>query len=86
VTGCPETVADEMQHFQEATGIDGFNLAYTVLPECFEDFVELVVPELQKRKVFKTQYRQGTLRQKLFSAGDRLPASHPADGYRNLTG
>jgi alkanesulfonate monooxygenase len=86
VTGCPETVADEMQHFQEATGIDGFNLAYTVLPECFEDFVELVVPELQKRKVFKTGYRQGTLRQKLFSAGDRLPASHPADGYRNLTG
>ena len=67
------------------TGIDGFNLAYTVLPECFEDFVDLVVPELQKRGVYKTAYAPGTLRNKLFEAGDRVPDNHAAAGYRRLS-
>ena len=69
--------------FADQTGVDGFNLAYAVFPESFTDFIDLVVPELQKRGRFKTEYAKGTLREKLFPGGGaRLPASHPAAGYR----
>ncbi|MNW14983.1 Dimethyl-sulfide monooxygenase [compost metagenome] len=47
--------------------------------------VELLVPELQKRGVYKTEYRSGTLREKLFGDGPRLPANHPGAGYRDLS-
>jgi hypothetical protein len=50
-----------------------------VAPECFADFGRLVVPELQSRGAFKTAYRPGSLRQKLFGQA-RLPGSHPARG------
>ena len=80
--GSPGQVADEMIAWIAATGIDGFNLAYAVTPESFEDFVELVVPELQRRGVYKQDYRPGTLREKLFGAGPRLTPPHPAAQYR----
>jgi hypothetical protein len=53
-----------------------------VTPESFEDFVELVVPELQRRGVYKRDYRRGSLREKLFGAGARLTPPHPAAKYR----
>ncbi len=65
VVGSPAQVADAMQGWMEAADLDGFVLARTVAPECFEDFVDLVVPELQRRGVYKTQYEPGTLRAKL---------------------
>jgi hypothetical protein len=65
----------------DETGIDGFNLAYVVMPESFTDLVDLVVPELQARRRFKTAYRQGTLREKLFGRS-RLPESHPGAAVR----
>ena len=82
IVGSPTTVADELQAWMEATDIDGFNLAYTVLPECYEEFVDMVVPELQARGIYKTAYQAGTMRRKLFGEGDRLPSSHPADAFR----
>lgn len=82
IVGSPQTVADQLQGWMDATDIDGFNLAYTVLPECYEEFIDLVVPELQARGVYKTAYLDGTMRHKLFGEGDRLPASHPAHGFR----
>jgi hypothetical protein len=82
--GSPSTVADLMQEWVEDTDVDGFNLAYAVTPESFEDTVDLLVPELQKRGVYKTEYRQGTLREKLGAAGPRLVAPHPGAAYRNL--
>jgi long-chain alkane monooxygenase len=82
IVGSPERVVDEMVRWMEETGVDGFNLAYAVTPETFEDFVELVVPELQRRGLYKTQYAPGTLREKLFGAGPRLAAPHPAIDYR----
>ena len=52
-------------------------------PETFADIVDLVVPELQARGVYKTAYAAGTLREKLYGHGRaRLPASHPAAAYR----
>lgn len=80
--GSPQTVADKLQHWFEVSGIDGFNLAYTVMPESVDNFVDMVVPELQKRGIYKTAYTNGTMRHKLFGEGARVSASHPAARYR----
>ncbi len=84
--GSPARVADEMQRWVEEAGIDGFNLAYAVTPESFVDFVDLVVPELQRRGAFKRDYAPGTYREKLFGAGRaRLPDVHPAARWRRIS-
>lgn len=80
--GSAETVADKMQTWMEETDVDGFNMAYTVMPEGINEFVELVVPELQRRGIYKTAYTRGTVREKLFGRGPRLQAPHPAVKYR----
>ncbi len=84
--GSPQTVADLLQEWVEDTDVDGFNLAYAVTPETFEDTVDLLVPELQKRGVYKKDYAKGTLREKLFGQGPRLQAPHPAVNFRDLSG
>ena len=78
IVGSPSRVADEMQAWMDEADVDGFNLSRTVMPECVEDFVALVVPELQSRGVMKQAYAPGTLREKLFGGSARLPPSHPA--------
>ncbi|MET4355521.1 hypothetical protein ABIC08_005473 [Bradyrhizobium sp. RT9b] len=82
--GSASTVADILQEWVEETDVDGFNLAYAVTPETFEDVVNLLVPELQKRGVYPTSYRPGILREKLFGEGPYLPSSHPAAAYRDI--
>ncbi|MDR9809841.1 LLM class flavin-dependent oxidoreductase [Rhizobium hidalgonense] len=83
MVGAPEQIADRLQTWIGEGDIDGFNLARTVAPESLRDFVELVVPVLQERGVFKADYEQGPLRQKLFGGGNgRLPAAHPAALFR----
>jgi len=76
--GSATDVADAMESWISHTGVDGFNLAYAVLPETFTDIVDLLVPELQARGLYKTEYASGTLREKLFGAGPHLADSHPA--------
>ncbi len=83
IVGSPQRVADELQAWVEETDIDGFNLAYAVTPETFSDIVDLLVPELQRRGVYKTEYAKGTLRNKLFGRSAYLQAPHPAAGYRH---
>ena len=82
LVGSPQTVVDEMQAWIDETGVDGFNLAYTVMPECINDFVELVGPEMQRRQIYKTKYKSGTVREKIFGGGPRLQAPHPAVEFR----
>ncbi len=83
IIGSPSQVADELESWIDETGVDGFNLAYIVTPESFSDFVDLVVPELQRRGIYKREYRPGTLREKLYGSGrSRLPANHPAARHR----
>ncbi|MBD9665447.1 LLM class flavin-dependent oxidoreductase [Variovorax sp. VRV01] len=86
IVGDASQVADELQSWIDETGVDGFNLSRTVVPESYEDFVDLVVPELQNRGVYKTAYAEGSLRHKLFDAGDRLPARHAAAQFRHGAG
>ena len=81
IVGDPHQVADALVAWTEDANVDGFILSRTVTPECFADFIDLVVPALQRRGAFKEQYAPGTLRQKLFGA-DRLPGSHPAAAER----
>jgi FMN-dependent oxidoreductase (nitrilotriacetate monooxygenase family) len=78
IVGSPSHVANELLAWVSEADVDGFNLSRTVIPECVEDFVELVVPELQTRGVMKRSYAPGTLREKLFGGPARLPSSHPA--------
>jgi long-chain alkane monooxygenase len=82
IVGSAARVADELIEWVRETDVDGFILSRTVTPECFVDFIDLVVPELQKRGVYKEAYASGSLRAKLFGAGDRLPTTHPAAAYR----
>ena len=86
VVGDPRQVADALQAWMEEADVDGFNLSRTVVPECLEAFIELVVPVLQERGLYKTAYAAGTYREKLFGAGPRLPATHAAASHRNWNG
>ena len=72
----------ELERWIEVGGIDGFNLAYVVTPGSFEEFVELVVPELRARGRLDQQPGT-TLRGRLNGTGDAVvPAWHPAHAYR----
>jgi long-chain alkane monooxygenase len=82
--GGPQTVADLLEEWVEDTAVDGFNLAYAVTHETFSDIVTHLVPELQKRGRYKHDYAPGTLREKLFGGGPRLPNTHVGARYRNL--
>ena len=82
IVGSAEQVADALMEWVDIADVDGFNLSRTVMPECLEGFIDRVVPVLQQRGVFKTAYAPGTYRQKIFGAGDRLPASPPAAAER----
>lgn len=86
IVGSASDVADSLQSWVAETDVDGFNLASVVWPETFVDLVDLLIPELQRRGVFKREYPAGTLREKLFGGGPRLSAPHPGARYRDLRG
>jgi len=63
--GTPRSVADQMEAWFTAPACDGFVLAATHMPGAYEDVVRLLVPELQRRCLFQTEYRGATLRENL---------------------
>lgn len=65
VVGTPEQVADLIETWYREGAVDGFNLMIDVLPDGLRDFVEQVVPLLQTRGVFRTEYTGETLRANL---------------------
>ncbi|CAM3946827.1 Dimethyl-sulfide monooxygenase [Pseudomonas reidholzensis] len=86
LVGSAQTVADQLQEWVEDTDVDGFNLASVVAPETFAAVVDLLVPELQRRGLFKREYAEGSLRNKLFGHGDQLRAPHPVARLRAEAG
>jgi FMN-dependent oxidoreductase (nitrilotriacetate monooxygenase family) len=86
MAGTPSEVADEIEAWIDETGLDGFNLAYVAAHRTFEDIVELLIPELQRRGRYRDEYEPGTYREKLFAGGARLPANHSGARYRKLAG
>jgi len=65
VVGTPAKIADTIQQWFEQGAADGFNVMPPVLPESLNDFVDLVIPELQRRGIFRTAYEGKTLRENL---------------------
>lgn len=83
IAGTPSEVADRIEEFIDTTDADGINLIQHLSPGTFADFVEHVVPELQRRGRYRTAYTPGeTLRERLFGAGNARPLpDHPASTY-----
>ncbi len=63
--GTPATIADEMEEWLQSEGSDGFNVMFPYLPEGLDDFVDKIVPELQRRGIFRKEYQGTTLRENL---------------------
>jgi alkanesulfonate monooxygenase len=63
--GTPESIADEMEEWIETEGSDGFNVLFSHLPGGLDDFVDKVVPVLQRRGLFRREYEGKTLRENL---------------------
>lgn len=74
VVGTPESIADQLEHWFKTEAADGFNILSPTLPQGLQDFAGLVIPELQRRGLFRTEYTGRTLREHL---GLPRPA-HPA--------
>jgi len=63
--GTPQSIADEMQEWLDSEGCDGFNVMFPWLPGGLDAFVDKVVPELQRRGIFRREYEGRTLRENL---------------------
>jgi FMN-dependent oxidoreductase (nitrilotriacetate monooxygenase family) len=63
--GTPKSLADDMQAWLEAGACDGFNLLFPHYPKPLEEWVTLVIPELQRRGIFRTEYEGKTFRENL---------------------
>jgi len=65
VTGTAADVADQMEHWFRHEGADGFNLLGATVPDSLDDFIRMVLPELRRRNLFRTEYEGFTLRENL---------------------
>ena len=63
--GTPQSIADTMEEWFVTKGCDGFNIMPPYLPGSLRDFTTLVIPELQRRKLFREEYEGQTLRENL---------------------
>jgi len=78
IVGSPSTVADELTRWMNETGIAGYNLAHAVKYRDIADFIELAVPELQRRGLMWSEYEGSSLREKLYGPGVvRVREDHP---------
>ncbi len=74
MVGTPHEIADTMQAWLDAEACDGFNVMFPTVPAGLDDFCDLVVPELQRRGLFRTAYEGTTLR-------DHLGLHRPANRF-----
>jgi FMN-dependent oxidoreductase (nitrilotriacetate monooxygenase family) len=65
MVGTPAMIADQMEQWLVEEGSDGFNVMFPYLPGGLDDFVDKVIPELQKRGLFRREYEGATLRENL---------------------
>jgi alkanesulfonate monooxygenase SsuD/methylene tetrahydromethanopterin reductase-like flavin-dependent oxidoreductase (luciferase family) len=78
LVGTAAEIADRLEFFMDEGGADGFMLAATYTPGCFEEFANLVTPELQRRGRLRTRYGGQTLRENLLDDGDGSAPSRPS--------
>jgi len=65
MVGTPASIADEMEEWLTSEASDGFTIQFPYLPGGLDDFVERVIPELQRRGIFRREYEGKTLRENL---------------------
>jgi len=75
LVGTPIDVADHIEEWFTTGAADGFNVSFPWLPTTLTDFTELVIPELQRRGLFRTEYKGRTLR-------DNLALSRPRSHWQ----
>src|SRR5690242_1721798 len=75
MVGTAKTIADEMEEWIETNASDGFTIMFPYLPGGLDDFVRTVIPELQRRGLFRREYEGKTLRENLVCRGPRTGSS-----------
>jgi len=83
VAGTAKSLADEMEQWFSAGAADGFTVMFPYVPKPAHDFVDLVIPELQRRGLFRTEYEASTLRENL---GLPFPKRASAPEHAEATG
>src|SRR6516165_9527445 len=80
LVGTPEMIADQMEEWLYRAACDGFNIMFPYVPGGIDDFVDRVVPELQRRGLFRREYEGKTLRENLGlpRPENRFFGPHPA--------
>lgn len=83
LVGTPEQIAGKIEEHARISGTSGYMLNQLISPGSLDDFVEKVIPALQKRGLYRTEPQSGTLRSRLNNEGnDRLPASAYGASFR----
>ena len=63
--GTPAMIAEQMEEWLMSEACDGFNIMFPYLPGGMDEFVDMVIPELQRRGLYRTEYEGATLRENL---------------------
>lgn len=80
IIGDPVQVVDQLLHYKQVSGVDGFNISAAVRPADFERFEHYVTPELRRRGLLPERPPEArTLRETLLGAGPHLAADHPGN-------
>ena len=83
IVGSPQTVANELERWVSVADIDGFNLSHVTNPGTFEDVIEFLLPELEKREIFnRVPQREGATTREKFLGSPWLLDDHPGSKYR----
>lgn len=82
ITGDEATVADELLGWVDVGGADGFNFWAITVPDTFDDIIDFVAPELEKRGLLRPEpVKQGTTAREVFSGSAWLSENHPGHKY-----
>ncbi|MCS5713336.1 NtaA/DmoA family FMN-dependent monooxygenase [Herbiconiux sp. CPCC 205716] len=81
--GSPDDVADRIEEFVAATGVDGFLIQPHLTPQTYDDLIELLLPVLRERGLASAEYSGDTLRERFFpEGGPHLPETHRGHAFR----
>jgi FMN-dependent oxidoreductase (nitrilotriacetate monooxygenase family) len=83
IVGSPQTVADELERWVEIADVDGFNLSHITNPGTFEDIIKYLLPELQRRGIFRKEVEQkGATAREVFLGSKRLRDDHTGSKFK----
>jgi alkanesulfonate monooxygenase SsuD/methylene tetrahydromethanopterin reductase-like flavin-dependent oxidoreductase (luciferase family) len=86
IIGSAKTVVDELERWVEEGDVDGFNLSHIVNPGSFEDMIEFLLPELQRRGLFNPKVKvEGATARERFLGQPHLLDDHPGSQYKWTT-